>query len=974
MKQKHLRIWIFLFLAFLMGESSFAESCVAPPTGIIAWWPFDETTGIIADDRIGDHPGAHTNGPVPADGKVGGALRFDGSNDYVAVADSDLWTFGGDNFTIEFWANFDAPGAGSIGHPGDIFIGHDDGGGTRNKWFFALGGGVINFHLNGPSTGSRFFPLVPFSPTVGEWYHLAITRSGSLYTIYVNGIPAATTTDTRLIPNASAPLTIGQAEFLGFMNGRLDEVTIYDRALTEEELRAISDVGAAGKCKELQIRPEAGGAPGTVTVTITGSAFKEGVTVKLVKLAEPNIVGESIAVEQGGRVITATFDLNGQTRGLWDVVVTGPDDTNFILEDGFAVEEASTLDLGVDIIGLNLLRPERPQNFWITVVNRSNVNRYNTTLMLGGISTDVEIRTLFPLSNNSIPEELEGHGIDNSLFKFAEEQTVSVTIPEIGAGQQLFYPVELTATSNENFTLDTYIKQGAVERPNEHEGSECTTHTDDSDALLRALKLADDVFWKGNPFRLFLACAGAADEYGEYLLDEMDQSGSPLFDWSFFPVKNACHHANLLVSPSVDGERRYYIIWHFPTLNLFPVKLVDDQWEPCDSNGKKSSQSACPLQSDSGRLKWSFSVEGICPLWNSGNSVDITLIQSFDPNDKVGSRGAGVEQYISGEESIPYSILFENFETATAPAQEVFITDQLDTANLDLHTFSLGPISFGSTLVTPPSGVTNYTSDVVVPGQVLENLIVRITSSLNPVSGNLTWRLRAIDPATGNFPADPREGFLPPNVNPPEGDGSVLFTIAPKALPSGTEICNQANIIFDTNEPIVTPEWCNTLDNDVPISAVLALPSIQATTDFEVQWDGSDVGAGIRDYTIYVSEDGASYTQWLTNTLDTANIFTGQDGKTYEFYSIARDETGNLEGVPSISDASTTVVLQPLTPGDFNGDNCVDRNDYSILITDIRNGEPNDPKHDINEDGFVNRADARTLVGLFTNPRGTTCQ
>src|SRR5438094_10455173 len=65
-------------------------TCVQPPTGIIAWWSFDETSGTIAADRVGNHPAAYANGPVPAEGEVRGSLRFDGSN-YLAVQDSDLW-------------------------------------------------------------------------------------------------------------------------------------------------------------------------------------------------------------------------------------------------------------------------------------------------------------------------------------------------------------------------------------------------------------------------------------------------------------------------------------------------------------------------------------------------------------------------------------------------------------------------------------------------------------------------------------------------------------------------------------------------------------------------------------------------------------------------------------------------------------------------------------------------------------------
>ena len=244
-----------LFLILLFGSEVLAQTCVQPPEDIIAWWPLDETSGTIAEDITGNNLGAHVNSPVHSDGKVAGSLRFNGSN-YVGVSDSDLWAFGSNDFTIELWANWDRSGGGSIGHPGDIFIGNDEGPGTRNKWFFALGGGVLNFHINGPSTGSRFFPRAPFSPIVGRWYHLAVTRSGNTFTIYVDGEPKASTTETRAIPNANAPLTIGQAEQLGFMNGRLDEITIYHRALTQEKLQAIYEAGSAGKCKNLEIATE----------------------------------------------------------------------------------------------------------------------------------------------------------------------------------------------------------------------------------------------------------------------------------------------------------------------------------------------------------------------------------------------------------------------------------------------------------------------------------------------------------------------------------------------------------------------------------------------------------------------------------------------------------------------------------------------------------------------------------------------
>ena len=60
-------------------------------------------------------------------------------------------------------------------------------------------------------------------------------------------------------------------------------------------------------------------------------------------------------------------------------------------------------------------------------------------------------------------------------------------------------------------------------------------------------------------------------------------------------------------------------------------------------------------------------------------------------------------------------------------------------------------------------------------------------------------------------------------------------------------------------------------------------------------------------------------------------------------------------------------------PGDLNSDNCTDRADLLILLTDVRNGPPNDPAHDLNEDGNVNIGDVRYLVTLFSNRGGAPC-
>jgi hypothetical protein len=167
-------------------------------------------------------------------------------------------------------------------------------------------------------------------------------------------------------------------------------------------------------------------------------------------------------------------------------------------------------------------------------------------------------------------------------------------------------------------------------------------------------------------------------------------------------------------------------------------------------------------------------------------------------------------------------------------------------------------------------------------------------------------------------------------VNPPEGEGSVPFTVEPRGgLATGTEIRNRARIVFDVNAPIDTPEWLNTIDDSLPASQVLALAATQASAGFSVRWSGSDHGSGVLDYTIFVSENGGSFVTWLTNTDATSASFAGQSGKTYAFYSVARDRAGNLEEEPPAPDAVTRIVS---CIGDCGQDGAVTVNEILVMV------------------------------------------
>ena len=234
-------------LVLLAAAAAHAQTnCTPSPSGLIAWWPADN----FAFDVAGTNNGTLENGASYTNGVVGQAFHFNGVQAYVAVPDSPLWEFGTNNLTVELWVRFNSLNSGSIGEPGAGFIGSDDGPGNQNKWFFAWGGGVLEFVVYNTANPPPNFYLVrsPFSPTLGQWYHLAVTKTGTLFTIYVNGVLAGTDTSTSPIAKGKVPLTIGQSGEGFFFNGDIDEPSIYSRALGTNEIQAIYAAGSSGKC------------------------------------------------------------------------------------------------------------------------------------------------------------------------------------------------------------------------------------------------------------------------------------------------------------------------------------------------------------------------------------------------------------------------------------------------------------------------------------------------------------------------------------------------------------------------------------------------------------------------------------------------------------------------------------------------------------------------------------------------------
>ncbi len=361
-----------------------------------------------------------------------------------------------------------------------------------------------------------------------------------------------------------------------------------------------------------------------------------------------------------------------------------------------------------------------------------------------------------------------------------------------------------------------------------------------------------------------------------------------------------------------------------------------------------------------------------------------------DPNDLFGPLGFGSQHFAAPDQSFPYTILFENQPSATAPALVVKVTQQLD-AKLDWTTFELGDFGFGKYTVHVPASRRFYSTRVDASDTVGE--FVDVTADFDPSTGQATWTFTSVDPATGELPEGATDGFLPPDDAAQSGEGFVTYRVRPIAGgTTGTTIPSQARVFFDAGLPdesfLDTPTFTNTFDTGSPTSSVTALPANSPAT-FTVSWSGSDDvgGSGIASFDIFMSEDGGPFQLWQNATTALMATFDGEVDHVYAFYSVATDNVGHVEQKNSGSEATTKVVAgppwqNPVEPKDVNRDGTIAPQDVLIVINELNDPKFSDPVtrvlnartgtesffFDVNGDDSVSPLDALIVIN-FLNSR-----
>lgn len=200
---------------------------------ILAYYKFDSD----ASDSVNSHDGTVT-GATLVSGKIGNAYDFDGMDDFIEIADN----LHANEMSFSVWVNFDqVTGRYSIiskraGLTSDVF-----------QLEFPLNYNKIHF-LSWDSDGT-YRKLEEYSalPTANTWHHYAITRSSSMVTLYRDGVKFATLPVAGGLQSTTLSTLIGKMIYQGtdyyFFDGTIDEVGIWSRALTENEIIELYNSG-----------------------------------------------------------------------------------------------------------------------------------------------------------------------------------------------------------------------------------------------------------------------------------------------------------------------------------------------------------------------------------------------------------------------------------------------------------------------------------------------------------------------------------------------------------------------------------------------------------------------------------------------------------------------------------------------------------------------------------------------------------
>ncbi|MCX7771000.1 MAG: DUF1566 domain-containing protein, partial [Proteobacteria bacterium] len=212
--------------------------CKQPPSGMVLWLRGDNNP----KDSVSNNHANLVNGATFENGKVKQAFSFISFNNYIEVPNQSIGDFGSNPFTIEFWILHRTYNANSQYIMGKS---HPDAG---LGWDIRLNNGKLRLSgINGWPYVYNWESNTTLDPNT--WYHIAISASTNLIYVYINGNLEGITTRSN-ISSTTNPFRVGFTTNFGGNSffGAIDEIVIYDRTLSQQEIQDIYNAGSGGRC------------------------------------------------------------------------------------------------------------------------------------------------------------------------------------------------------------------------------------------------------------------------------------------------------------------------------------------------------------------------------------------------------------------------------------------------------------------------------------------------------------------------------------------------------------------------------------------------------------------------------------------------------------------------------------------------------------------------------------------------------